>query len=264
MKYFFSEILGTDGKRWKILLMASLALSTLAIGIAKESFATNSRQKAQDEAVKITGAMMNVMHQGELAGVIALEAIPDKKHLYGLGPVEYLQGEILIIDGKAYKSTVVSDSAMKVEETFQVKAPFFVHANVERWQEFTLPGTVSKLEEIEKQIEGLTQNYKSPFAFKVRATAATAKIHVVNLPKGKPVKSPEDSHEGQVDFKLENEKVDIIGFFSKEHRGVFTHHDTNLHAHLINESRDKMGHLDGLTLTKGTAKLYLPVGIMTR
>jgi acetolactate decarboxylase len=37
--------------------------------------------------------------------------------LYGLGTVEYLEGEILIIDGKSYKSMVNSDSTMKVEET---------------------------------------------------------------------------------------------------------------------------------------------------
>ena len=264
MKYTFSQSFNVHGKLLRMTLMVLLVSSFLTVGIVKKSFATNSMQKSQDAAVTITGAMMNVMHKGELAGTIALDTIADKKHLYGLGPVEYMQGEILIMDGKSYVSTVVSESAMKVEETFQVKAPFFVHANVEQWQEYKLPETITTLEGIEKHIEGLTQNYKSPFAFKLTATAATAKIHVVNLPKGKQVSSPNDTHEGQVDFKLANEKVDVIGFFSKQHRGVFTHHDSYLHAHLINDRRDKMGHLDEIELAQGTAKLYLPVGIVSR
>lgn len=264
MKYNFSRTFRADRKLLRMMLIVSLASSLLAVGIVKKSFATNFMQKSQDESVKITGAMMNVMHKGELAGVISLDTIADKKHLYGLGPVEYLQGEILIMDGKAYKSTVVSEAAMKVEETFQLKAPFFVHANVERWQEYKLPETITTLQEIEKHIEGLTQNYQSPFAFKLTGTAAAADIHIVNLPPGKQVKSPDDAHEGQINYQLENERVEIIGFFSKQHKGVFTHHDTYLHAHLINERRDKMGHLDGLTVAKGTAKLYLPAAIMSR
>lgn len=260
----FAQALKAHRTLLTIMLIVSLASSLWAVGIVKKSFATNSLQKSQAESVKISGAMMNVMHKGELAGVISLDAIADKNHLYGLGPVEYLKGEILIVDGKAYKSTVVSESAMKVEETFQLKAPFFVHANVERWQEYKLPETLSTLQDIEKHIEGLTQNYQSPFAFKLTGTATAAQIHIVNLPPGKQVKSPDDAHEGQVNYKLENERVEIVGFFSKQHKGVFTHHDTYLHAHLINERRDKMGHLDGLTVAKGAVKLYLPAAIVSR
>jgi acetolactate decarboxylase len=49
-----------------------------------------------------------------------------------------------------------------------------------------------------------------------------------------------------------------IGFFSTEHKAIFTHHDTFLHMHLITTDRQKMGHLDEVFLKKGTIKLYLP------
>ena len=43
--------------------------------------------------------MKNVMWKGELHGNLKLDTISNKTNLYGLGPVEYLAGEILIIDG---------------------------------------------------------------------------------------------------------------------------------------------------------------------
>ncbi|MBL0335613.1 MAG: acetolactate decarboxylase [Chitinophagaceae bacterium] len=72
--------------------------------------------------------MMNVMRKGELSGTINLDTISNKEHLYGVGPVEYLRGELLIIDGKSYQSTVAADGSIRMEETFKVRAPFFVYA----------------------------------------------------------------------------------------------------------------------------------------
>src|SRR5690606_28291475 len=94
--------------------------------------------------------------------------------------------------------------------------------------------------------------------FKLTGEIETAKIHIVNLPKGSKVSSPQEAHKGQTNFPLTNEQVEIIGFFSTEHKGIFTHHNTNLHMHLITNDKLKMGHLDEFTLKKGTAKLHLP------
>ena len=80
--------------------------------------------QSPENAVKVVGAMKNVMRKGQLFGTITLDTIANKKHLYGLGPVEFLTGELLIVDGKAYQSTVISEKTMKVEENFNVKAPF--------------------------------------------------------------------------------------------------------------------------------------------
>ncbi|HWR32695.1 MAG TPA: heavy metal-binding domain-containing protein, partial [Chitinophagaceae bacterium] len=67
---------------------------------------------AKKNKVKIAGAMMKVMRQGELYGTIDLDTISNKEHLYGVGPVEYLKGELMIIDGKSYKSTVGADGSI--------------------------------------------------------------------------------------------------------------------------------------------------------
>ncbi len=86
--------------------------------------------------------MKNVLWKGQLYGNIHLDTMANKNNLYGLGPVEYLSGEILLINGKSYKSTVVSDAAMKVEETYDIKAPFFGYANIAQWVKKSLPDSV--------------------------------------------------------------------------------------------------------------------------
>lgn len=72
------------------------------------------------------------------------------------------------------------------------------------------------------------------------------------------VSSPDEAHQGQKNYTLYNEQSEIIGFFSTEHKAIFTHHDTYLHMHLITADRQKMGHLDDVRFKKGTMMLYLP------
>ena len=95
--------------------------------------------------------------------------------------------------------------------------------------------------------------------YKLSGAVERAMIHIVNLPKGSKVSSPDDAHKGQVNYLIKNEQADIVGFFSTEHKAIFTHHDTYLHMHLITKDRQKMGHLDEVLFEKGTMKLYLPV-----
>lgn len=83
-----------------------------------------------------------------------------------------------------------------------------------------------------------------------------AAIHIVNLPKGTKVSSPEDAHQGQRNFTIKNKAVELIGFFSIKHKAIFTHHDTYMHIHLITEDKKQMGHLDKLNIAMRTAKLF--------
>lgn len=216
--------------------------------------------KAQQagNAVKIIGEMKNVMWKGQLYGNIHLDTIADKRNLYGLGPVEYLAGEIIIINGKSYKSTVVTNSTMKVEETYAIKAPFFGYATISNWTEQALPDSIETIQQLEQYLDIVTKHSPRPFMFKLSGTVKQANIHIVNLPKGSTVSSPEDAHKGQINYELVNEPSEMIGFFSTAHKAIFTHHDTYLHMHIITTDRQKMGHLDKVLFKKGSMKLYLP------
>lgn len=206
--------------------------------------------------VKVIGAMKDVMWKGELGPKINLDTISDKKGLYGLGPESFLSGELLINDGKSYVSKVTSDSTMHVDKTFNASAPFFVYAHVNEWKTFDLASHIKTIEDLESFIDQNTLNNKRPLAFKLNGKVSEAVIHIQNLPKGTKVSSPDEAHQGQINYTLNDENVEIIGFFSTEHKGIFTHHDSFIHMHLVSKDETKMGHLDHVKFENMT--LYLP------
>ena len=67
----------------------------------------------QNHPVVPTGAMRNTMFKGQLAGLVQLDSLASPG-TYGIGPLEYLRGELLLWDGHAYVATAVGDSAMTV------------------------------------------------------------------------------------------------------------------------------------------------------
>ena len=238
-------------KRLNVLLLSSF----LAL-FACDTHEIGSSQTYSYPDVKVVGAMKDVMWKGELAGNIYIDTISDKTGLYGLGPQSYLTGEIMINNGISFLSKVTSDSTMSVERRSDVSAPFFVYTHVTEWHETDLPKAIHTIQDLEAWIDGQTENYKRPFAFKLTGQIIQASIHVQNLPEGTEVSSPDGAHQGQTNFDLTDQSVEIVGFFSTEHKGIFTHHDSFLHMHLITSDESEMGHLDELEI--GNMKLYLP------
>ena len=210
-----------------------------------------------NHSIHIVGAMANVMHKGELFGTIDLDTIAERDNLVGLGPLENLAGEILILDGTAYQSTVVNEDQMKVTATYDMKSPFLVYTHVDHWQEVILPDSIRALPQLEHFLDQITQKFPRPFCFRVIANVDTAVIHVVNLPPGTKVSSPEEAHVGQQEYIIKDKPVILIGFFSTEHQGIFTHHDSFTHIHLITSDRQQMGHLTSIQF-QPKPRLLLP------
>lgn len=237
--------------RYKILHLVMLFFSLLLLAGCNSGSTTD----AGNSPVKVAGAMRDVMWKGELGGSISLDTL-NRKGLYGLGPTEGLRGELLILDGRSYLSRVVNDSTMSVEETYWVKAPFFVYANAPQMEKVELPRHLNNLQELEVFLDS-TLTGERPQVFRLTAKAIKAHIHVQNLPPGAKVRSPQEAHAGQRDYSIQNREVELVGFYSTFHQGVFTHHDTHLHTHLLTKDRSIMGHVDEITFAPGTLKLFV-------
>lgn len=240
----------------KLPYTAIAVLASLLLGChSAEKKKTTEEEKTYAD-VEVVSAMRNVMWKGELGSNIQLDSISNKKGLYGIGPVSYLQGELLINDGSSYVSTVVTDSAMKVTKTYKVGAPFFVYTHVKEWQQVDVPASLKNIKQLETFISNQVKDMKKPLAFKLAGHVASAHIHIQNLPDGAVVSSPQEAHQGQVNYKLYDEAVEIVGFYSTEHKGIFTHHDSFVHMHLITQDELQMGHLDEVEIKD--MKLFLP------
>ena len=204
--------------------------------------------------VKVEGAMRNVMKQGDLTPHISLDSMQDMKNLYGIGPLDKLTGEIMIYEGHSYVATSRGESEMQVLENFEVQAPFFVYARIDQWDEVELPSNVKDLPTLEKYLNTLD---KDLFTFRLEGNFTNALVHIQNLPEGTLIQSPQDAHTGQMDFNLTQMSFRAVGFYSTSHKGVFTHHDSNIHIHLITENAEFMGHLDQLDFQNTQLRLWI-------
>jgi acetolactate decarboxylase len=207
----------------------------------------NSYGQHYNQSVKIIGKMSDVMRNGNLKSTIILDTISNKTNLYGLGPLDSLKGEVIILNGRIYKSFIQNSRGVVDSSASKLAAPFFSYANISKWLLLHLPDSVINLRSLDEYLSVRFSKSVQPFYFKLTGKIDAGTIHIVNLPSNYKIKSPSDARTGQVNFDLKEQKVIILGFFSFNHKSIFTHHDTNMHLHLLTGDRVLMGHVDELT-----------------
>jgi acetolactate decarboxylase len=215
--------------------------------------------KGEPGEVRWLGEQRKVVHDGDLTGRVDLTALAERPHLYAAGPLEGLKGEVTVWDGK---SSIARWEAGKVVTTqeFKGKACFLVYAQMHSWIESELPSGLDKPEDLEAHIflEARKAGVPTdrPFPFLLRGTARKLTLHLVNKTDNAPHNSEEHA-KVKVPVVLENRGVDVIGFYSKQHAGVFTHHDSDAHMHVLTADRKVSGHVDQLP-PGGEMRLCLP------
>lgn len=206
---------------------------------------TNEDKKRINPAkVYVVGAMKKTMWNGELDAKIKFDSLQKQKGVYGIGPLSHLKGEVLILNSDVFVSRVLNDSLMSISKNESASSPFFVYSKVNKWSKKHLPDSIVSIPQLETYLDDLFSGQEYPIVFKLEGSVYTANIHIQNLPDGVEVSSPKEAHQGQTDYSLKDENVAILGFYSKKHKGIFTHHDSNIHMHLITDDHLKMGHLD--------------------
>ncbi len=198
-------------------------------------------------SIKFVGEMRDVMWKGDLKGKISTHSLNNIK-TYGLGPIEFLKGEIVVFEGQTFVSKVIDSVSHQVIKTPLVRAPFFVYSTDSDLKIVKLTFDNYSLKEIEEQINTVYKNYDEPLLIRIDGFFNKMKLHSVNLPEGKQVSSPDDAHQGLIQYELNGIDGSLIGFFSRNHKGVFTHHDSFFHAHFISDDFQVLGHIDELNL----------------
>lgn len=196
------------------------------------------------------------MWEGQQAGLIAMDSliVPG---MYGLGPLEYLRGEITLVDGKPFVSFMHGDTTVVVEQRPDAKAPFFVRQRVKHWLPVDLAAEVVDLSSLDAFLMKQQAQREAPFFFRLRGTVQEAEAHVMDLPPGTALEGPAKAHATQKKFVLSDAEVELVGVFSTKHHTVFTHHGSNIHVHLITADGSLMGHLDRLRMDSSRMRLEL-------
>lgn len=205
------------------------------------------------------GAMRNV-HQGlDFSGKIELAPLAALPHVFAVGPLEGLQGEVTIWDGKPLISTIVNQQ-LQVDNNLSGKACFLVYGQARAWKKLKITSSLGLAEIddlVKREATKIGINTEQPFPFLIKGTAEDARYHVLNRTES-TLTGPALHEQAKVRFTITHSPVQLLGFYSEHHQGVFTQHSSFVHVHLKTQDDKTAGHLEDIHLQPG-ARLQLPM-----
>lgn len=210
-------------------------------------------------AVHHSGALKNFMHKGDLSAKASLDTL-EPVDLYALGALESLKGELIILDGQPYLSREI-DGELVIEKSYEAKASLLVYSYISEWDEHEVRESVNSLEELESLVEevGLKEglNIEKPFPFMLKGKMDLFRWHVINWPESDTVHTHQKHIESGLHATEKNREVTILGFYSRRHQGIYTHHTSHMHLHVLSDDLTLAGHLDQLA-PGNDFKIFLP------
>ena len=206
------------------------------------------------------GAQRETIMNGKLAAALDVSTLAGRAHLYGLGPLEQLRGEVTIADSRPALARVAPENAVSVTKSFAAGAPFFVWAEVPHWRTIPIPAEIRSFEDLERFVPRAAAaaelDAERPLPFLVGGRQDLIEYHILNR-IGDPPHNMEEHKKIQIKFELATAEATIVGFHSTRHRGVFTPGDSNIHIHFQTPDNSKSGHIQKLEIGNG-AMLSLP------
>lgn len=240
------------------LSMNTVARTAALLFLAAMAACTSTPRSGAAPAVHTLGANAN-FGKGDFASYANLAEFRHTPHLYALGPVQHLGGEVLVLDSEPY-AVEVSEGRLRVTSSWEYAPPFLVHSQVAHWRELPVPEEVQTFAQLEDWIgkaavqSGLEAD--QPFAFKLRARPVSLTVTVMNRPAS-AIPGDKPLREYQTSWQIGGHDTDFVGFHSTRHAGIFLGNAEKVHIHAITQDRKLAGHVQELQLARG-AKLYLP------
>ena len=168
-----------------------------------------------DFTVAYRGSLHQIMRNGDLAVVVALDSLAERRHLYGLGAMAELQGEIILWNGQPIVTSVI-DNHFVTSNNFNHKAALLVYAQVPRWREIEIPVDVKDSADLEEFIGKTAKSHDNivamPLPFLLQGQVRDVQWHIVNWTPGDTVHTHEKHTMSGLHGRLEDQAVEIVGF----------------------------------------------------
>lgn len=241
-----------------------IALSFVMVSFMLAAPAENS---AWDGKLVQFGGMHEAIGQRQMQARTRLDALLERPHLFALGALEDLQGEITVLDGKPVVTQVADASPAPASAPAQAPATLLLGAYVPAWTERHLAEQITA-EHFDRQVREEAKlagvDHTRPFPFQVSGEFSNARVHVINgaCPMQARLKRNNIPQENlPYEATLESIKGVLLGFYAEDAVGKMTHPGTTTHLHLVYEDAASgsliTAHVEEISVKPG-ATLSLP------
>jgi len=261
------------GSSRKLLYWVALGMQMAACQPSNNS-QEGSRNPAQNPAqdrvpaagtfqVSHAGALCNFMMHNDLSAQIHLDSLQAREHLFGLGARAGLQGELLIWDSKPLIAQA-KEGRVHLRQSWKDSAALLVYSSVAQWSSLSL-GNAQTKDSLSKSIPAIAAQHgldtSQAFPFRLEGTFENLAWHVINWDSSDSIHSHEKHRQSGAYGREQAIQAEVLGFYSQQHQGIFTHPSSPLHMHYRFKgdqgSWQGMGHVDALTTRPGL-RLFLP------
>ena len=213
---------------------------------------------AQNPQVKFVGEVRKIMYDADLSAKIRLDTLP-REHLFAIGVMDSLRGEIVIANGKSLVSSI-QNTYVRTDTTFNHQATMLVYAYVKNWKEIKIEQDLNSTEELEALVKRLASEHgidiSKPFPFMVKAWVKNINYNVMDWQSG--ISHTAETHT-QFAHGLFHSATTVMlaGFYSENHKGIFTPLDSKILVHAVTSNPITCGHLETIE-TFGKMAVYFP------
>jgi acetolactate decarboxylase len=224
------------------------------------SFTISCGKPRQEVKIERWGSLKSVVMMGEDQGRVSLSEIEGRPGVYGVGALENLAGEIIVLDGRIWHAQGASGGGIVTSDQIdaELEAALLIIAEVSDWNESTLPEPVawSELEAtIGRAVYSAGLNPGEPVPFLIEGHFENLEMHV--LGGSCPYSQDEDSTP-PFRLNLSECRATLCGFYFEGEPGILTHKGQFLHLHALTDDEGFMvGHVDAVSLGPD-CKLKLP------
>lgn len=215
----------------------------LALGVLLPSCTADTKIE-----VEHYGTLRDIMMNNDFSSKVNLKEFQESKDLYAVGALEGVQGEILIIDSRPLIAHF-DKALMIIDSSYNFNAALLVTATVPGWKTIPLEAKSLSPPEFEefliKESEKNGFSRDNAFPFIIEGKVDSLDWHVMN---GTVPKPGQDHRDSGVKGKISNQEVTLLGFYSDHDQGIFTHHDSHFHIHVMTKDKRIVGHVDDFQL----------------
>jgi acetolactate decarboxylase len=256
-------MLSRRGLLHRALASGCAACAALAISPKHRALAidTGHQNEIDGHGYKLwfIGGMRDAIMMGRREATLDLRTLKEQSHLYGVGPIDGLSGEVTISDSRPSLARVGPDHRVHVTENYEAGVPFFVWAEVPTWRDVPIPDRVRTYDDLELFVGtvGKEATLIQAFPFVITGRPRLIDFHIVDARPDTPAGMA--AHQKiQIPFQANDRDALLIGFWSDKHHGIFTPIGSNVHIHFQTSNNDVSGHVQGLDLGQGGMTLRLP------